>query len=159
MASAVINSRADLDAIAGTPQHAAWMAVLAGSLWRLERDDAARTWRAIEDDSTIERFGFTRADFPDALPPALPEYVPPADPVPVSISMRQARLALLDAGLLQPVSAAIAAMPGKEGDAARIEWEYAQSVRRDSPLIANLAAALKLDDEKIDNLFRAAIAL
>lgn len=71
-----INTREDLDAIAGTPEHVAFMALLAGTLWRLEKDDTAQAWVAIEDNSTIERFNFTRADFPDAQPPALPEYVP-----------------------------------------------------------------------------------
>ena len=76
MASAVINTRKDLDAIAGTPQHAAFMAMLAGTLWRMVRDDDARRWLAVEDDSTIVRYGLSRADFPKALPPALPEYIP-----------------------------------------------------------------------------------
>lgn len=69
-----INTRDDLDAIAGTPEHAAFMAMLAGTLWRLEKDDANKTWVAVEDNSTIERFGFTRADFPDVKAPDLPEY-------------------------------------------------------------------------------------
>lgn len=70
----VINSRADLDAVAGTPAHDAFMAKLAGTLWRLERDDEAKTWRAVADDTVIARFGFIRADFPGAQPPALPVY-------------------------------------------------------------------------------------
>ncbi|GAB3190787.1 hypothetical protein [Hydrogenophaga aquatica] len=84
---------------------------------------------------------------------------PPAVPVPVAVTMRQARLALLGAGLLAQVNAAIAAMAGAEGEAARIEWEYAQEVRRDSPLVAGLSAALGLTDETLDNLYRAAAGL
>lgn len=154
-----INTRADLDAIIGTPEHVAFMALLAGTLWRLEKDDTAQAWVAIEDNSTIERFDFTRADFPGALPPALPEYVPVVDPVPEVVSMRQARLALLGAGLLAQVNTAVANMPGTEGDAARIEWEYAQEVRRDSPLVAGLSAALGLTDETMDNLYKVAAGL
>ena len=154
-----INTRADLDAITGTPEHVAFMALLAGTLWRLEKDDTAQAWVAIEDNSTIERFNFTRADFPDAQPPALPEYVPVVDPVPEVVTMRQARLALLGAGLLAQVNTAVANMPGAEGDAARIEWEYAQEVRRDSPLVAGLSAALGLSDETKDNLFKVAAGL
>jgi hypothetical protein len=78
----MINTRQDLDAIAGTPEHDAFMSLLAGTLWRLEKDDTAQAWVAIEDNSTIERFNFTRADFPDAQPPALPEYVPVAPVLP-----------------------------------------------------------------------------
>ena len=154
-----INTRADLDAIIGTPEHVAFMALLAGTLWRLEKDDTAQAWVAIEDNSTIERFNFTRADFPGALPPALPEYVPVVDPVPEVVSMRQARLALLGAGLLAQVNTAVANMPGAEGDAARIEWEYAQEVRRDSPLVAALSATFGLTDETLDNLYKVAAGL
>lgn len=148
-----INTREDLDAIIGTPEHVAFMALLAGTLWRLEKDDTAQAWVAIEDNSTIERFNFTRADFPDAQPPALPEYVPLVDPVPEVVTMRQARLALLGAGLLAQVNTAVANMPGAEGDAARIEWEYAQEVRRDSPLVAALSAAFGWTSAQLDDLF------
>jgi hypothetical protein len=74
----------------------------------------------------------------------------PVDPVPKVVTMRQARLALLGAGLLAQVNTAVANMPGVEGDAARIEWEYAQEVRRDSSLVAGLAAALGLTDEALE---------
>ena len=148
-----INTREDLDAITGTPEHVAFMALLAGTLWRLEKDDTAQAWVAIEDNSTIERFNFTRADFPDAQPPALPEYVPVVVAVPEVVTMRQARLALLGAGLLAQVNTAVANMPGAEGDAARIEWEYAQEVRRDSPLVAALSAAFGWTGAQLDDLF------
>lgn len=149
----VINTREDLDAIAGTPEHVAFMTLLAGTLWRLEKDDTAQAWVAIEDNSTIERFNFTRADFPDAQPPALPEYVPVVVAVPEVVTMRQARLALLGAGLLAQVNTAVANMPGAEGDAARIEWEYAQEVRRDSPLVVALSEILGLTSAQLDDLF------
>lgn len=155
----VINSRADLDAISGTDAHAAFMAALAGTLWRLERDDAAKTWRAVQDNTAIERFGMTRADFPGAAAPSLPAYTPPPSSTPRAVSMRQARLALLQAGLLAGVNTAVAALPGLDGDAARVEWEYAQEVRRDSPLVANLASAMSLDAARLDELFLAASVL
>jgi hypothetical protein len=53
--------------------------------------------------------------------------------------MRQARLALLGAGLLDTVNAAIAAMPGAADDAARIEWEFATTIERSNPLFTQLA--------------------
>lgn len=148
-----INTREDLDAIAGTPEHVAFMALLAGTLWRLEKDDTAQAWVAIEDNSTIECFNFTRADFPDAQPPALPEYVPEVVAVPEVVTMRQARLALLGTGLLAQVNTAVANMVGTEGDAARIEWGYAQEVRRDSPLVVALSAAFGWTDAQLDDLF------
>ena len=71
----------------------------------------------------------------------------------VAVTMRQARLALLGAGLLDVVNTTIANMPGIEGSAARVEWEYAHEVRRDSPLVSGLAGALFLTEEQLDQLF------
>jgi hypothetical protein len=82
-----------------------------------------------------------------------------APPLPRVVTMRQARLALLSAGMLSAVSAAIAAAPGTAGDAARIEWEYAATVDRDSPLVAGLIATLGLTSEQLDTLFAAAAGL
>ena len=72
----IITTRADLDALQGTPAHAQFMAMLAGSLHRLEKDDEAKEWKAVEDDSMIQRFGFVRTDFPHIAAPELPAYVP-----------------------------------------------------------------------------------
>ena len=80
-------------------------------------------------------------------------------PVPQSVTMRQARLALLSAGLLAAVNAAIAAMPGVAGEAARIEWEFAQTVERDSPLIVVVSAGLNLTAAQIDDLLTLAATL
>lgn len=81
MASAlktVINTRADLDAIAGTPEHAEFMQALKGSMTRkqdvqvypdgynqpgYEGPKLEPIWEDIEDLSTIQRFGFSKADF------------------------------------------------------------------------------------------------
>ena len=73
--------------------------------------------------------------------------------VPEAVTMRQARLALLASGRLQAVEDAITMIPGPEGVAARIEWEYAHEIRRDSPLVTGLAAALGLTDGDLDALF------
>lgn len=84
---------------------------------------------------------------------------PPAPTKIIYVSMRQSRLALLGAGLLASVNAAIAAMPGVEGEAARIEWEYATEVRRESSLVVGLSAALGLTGAQMDDLFLSASAL
>lgn len=86
----------------------------------------------------------------------------PADPPPpvTSVAMRQARLALLGADLLGQVSSAIAAIPDATARAAaEIEWEYATEVRRDSPWVLQLSAALGLDAEQLDALFAHAATL
>lgn len=78
---------------------------------------------------------------------------------PSFVSMRQARLALHTAGLLQAVEDAIAAMPAHGQTAARIEWDYASTVERSSQFVAMLGAAIGLDDAQLDALFVSAAAL
>ncbi|WLS61532.1 hypothetical protein RAK14_24495 (plasmid) [Bordetella bronchiseptica] len=66
--------------------------------------------------------------------------------LPTAVTMRQARLALLKQGLLAQVNAAVADLPGDEGEAARIEWQFAGSVEKDSELVVSLARALGWTD-------------
>ena len=81
-------------------------------------------------------------------------------PVPQSVTMRQARLALLQIGKLDAVSAALAAIPDPaRRTAAQIEWEYAQTVQRDSMLAGQIAAAVGLTSGKLDELFKLAARL
>lgn len=150
-----INTRADLDAIAGTPRHAAYIAALAGTIYRLEKDDQNHTWVIHQDTTHIERLGYTLADFPQASPPDLPAYVDQSFLVPATVSMRQARLALAGAGLLSAVDAAVAAA----SQAVQIEWEYATSIERTWPTLAALQSALGLTDQQLDALFTTAAAL
>lgn len=96
--------------------------------------------------------------------PQPPVYVPQPDvPVPVivpsAVTMRQARLALLGAGLLDDVEAAIAALPSPHKEAAKIEWEYSQEVQRHNGFVAQLGPALGLDAAALDALFVAAARL
>ena len=85
---------------------------------------------------------------------------PPNPPVvPPSVTMRQARLALLGAGLLASVGAAIDGLPSPQKEAARIEWEYATEVQRSSGLVPMMGVALGLDDAALDALFIEAAAL
>ena len=108
----IFNTRADIDALPAA-EKTQTMALLAGTLWRLEKDDAAQCWRAVEDNAGITRFGFTRADFPAAQPPALPAYVPPA-PVPAPRFTSLEFLALFtDAEQLAVATAAMQSAPVK----------------------------------------------
>jgi hypothetical protein len=81
--------------------------------------------------------------------------VPPVQPVPASISPRQARLILLQNNLLTAVEAAIAASSAE----IQIEWEYATEIRRDSPTVAAIGVYLGLTDNQIDDMFRSAAVL
>lgn len=83
----------------------------------------------------------------------------PAAPVPDLVSMRQARLGLLNAGLLDDVEAAIITMDEPGRTATQIEWEYSTEVSRTSPTTAMLAGVLGLTEDQIDELFRQAAGL
>lgn len=114
--------------------------------------------------------GWTRAPLPDlaAGEYALFEapvwivtetpYAPPAPlapPVPISVTPRQAQLALHAAGLLDDVEAAV--------DAAdrpiQIAWRAATEYRRDDPVVAALGSAIGLSAAQVDDLFRVAATL
>jgi len=79
--------------------------------------------------------------------------------VPQSVTMRQARLALLGAGLLSGVDAAIAAMSEPDKTQAQITWEFAATVDRQFGMVPALAAAMGMTETQIDDLFIAAAKL
>lgn len=74
----IINTRQDLDAVIGTPEHEEFMVLLKGSMTRkqdtqvypegynqpdYEGEKLQPIWQDVEDLSIISRFGFTKADF------------------------------------------------------------------------------------------------
>ena len=85
--------------------------------------------------------------------------VEPALIVPLSVSMRQARIALLREGWLDQVQPIISAMPSAVKEEAEINWEYSTSVARNSTLVKALSAALGLTDSQLDDLFILAATL
>lgn len=70
----------------------------------------------------------------------------------MKVSRLQARVALLQAGLLPQVEAAVAAAD----PIIQMAWAEAIELRRYSPAILGLASALGLTDTQLDDLFRAA---
>ena len=110
-------------------------------------------WREQEAEVVVPELGSG-----EVIPPEPPP--PPPVVIPQSVTMRQARLALLRAGLLDDVDAAIAAIPDPaQRKAAEIEWEYAQTVDRNSPFTQQMAAGLNLTAEQLDALFTQAAGL
>ncbi|SIO53836.1 hypothetical protein SAMN05443247_07625 [Bradyrhizobium erythrophlei] len=75
--------------------------------------------------------------------------------IPLSVSPRQARLALSAAGLLDRVTSTVASAD----QATQITWEFATQIDRNSPLIATLGASLGLTPTQIDALFIQAATL
>lgn len=65
-----------------------------------------------------------------------------------SITPRQARLKLLEVGLLDELETIITT-----NRAWQIEWEYATEVKRDSPLIDAVAVSVGLTELQIDEMF------
>ena len=111
------------------------------------------------DDSTqiLYERGMEEWDAVLATSPA--PYVAPALPDPIiaeraamTVSRFQALAALLNAGLLSQVNAALA----DAGPLAQLAWAEATEFRRNSPTIAGLASGLGLTDTQVDDLFRAA---
>lgn len=101
-------------------------------------------------------------DHTDMLNAWVDSYEPPAPepvPVPAKVTMRQARLALLAAGKLAAVSAAINALPSPQKEAAQIEWEYSQEVQRHTGFVSLLAPVLGMNAEALDQLFVTAAGL
>ncbi len=78
------------------------------------------------------------------------DYVPPPTPPVTQITMRQCRLQLLASNLLDDVESMIT----QADRAVQIEWEYATTVDRNSPLVTAIGASLGLTDEMIDQMFQ-----
>lgn len=93
-------------------------------------------------DGTIGGIGWEYIDGQLIEPESTPE------PIPQSITPRQARLKLLEADLLDNLEGLITT-----NRAWQIEWEYATEVKRDSPLIDAVASEAGLTVEQIDQMF------
>lgn len=83
----------------------------------------------------------------------------PTPIVPAEVTMRQAQLALLQAGMLYDVEEAINAMASPQKEAAQIEWTRSAVVLRHSPMVAMLAGILTLTEAQLDSLFITASTL
>lgn len=82
-------------------------------------------------------------------------YTPPSAPPITQVTMRQARLVLLNNDLLDAVEATIANMSKQS----QIEWEYSTIVDRSSELVQDISQSLSLSAEQIDQLFHEASQL
>lgn len=83
-----------------------------------------------------------------------PEPVP-VEPVkvPASVTMRQARLALLAAGKLDDVEAAINALPEPPKTPALIEWNYSNEVLRHNGFVSQIAPLIGMTTADLDAIF------
>jgi len=104
-----------------------------------------------------EDFSPTRYEWRDGLVrlPDPPPEPPLPEPVPQRVSAIQARRALLAADMLDQVEAAIARQPR----AVQIAWEYATEIHRDDPMLVEVAQAIGMSTNTLNDLFRAAAKL
>lgn len=77
---------------------------------------------------------------------------PPPIPVPQQISMRQAKLMLLQAGYYDLVQPYIDGLTEPMKTAANISWNSG-TCERDNEFVAQIGTALGMTDEQIDDLF------
>lgn len=113
----------------------------------------------IADEYTTAPDGCVLMTVPESVPigsaydPVTEVFTPPTPPVivPEKISARQARLLLLQQGLLDEVEAMIAT----QSQEVQITWQFATEFYRDNPLLNSLADTLTppLTSEQIDEFF------
>ena len=96
--------------------------------------------------SDVAAVGDTYTNGQFVRPPV--EVIPPS--VPTSVTPRQARLALLAAGLLDKVEAAVTSA----GGATKVTWDYAAVINRSDTLISTIGTSLNLTSDQIDVLFK-----
>lgn len=80
---------------------------------------------------------------------------PRAPVVPEFVKPRQIRLALIDRGIKpSQILARLEAIEEEElREKTLVEWEFAEVVRRDSPIIADLAEAFNINNNQLNALF------
>lgn len=77
----------------------------------------------------------------------------------VSVTMRQASLALFQAGYLARIQTSIDELPEPERSLANIEWNKSGVVERNQHLVLTLGQSLGLTDADLDDLFTLAATL
>lgn len=84
----------------------------------------------------------------------------PASPVaPNEVYAWRLRLSTQIAGLKDSIDALLENLPAPAKTIAKEAWNAGVTIRRDSPLVAQLAGALSLTDEQVDSLFLSANAI
>jgi len=88
-----------------------------------------------------------------------PVVVPSPTPIPQVVTMRQASLALFEAGYLARIQTTIDELPEPDRSLANIEWNKSGVVERNQPLVLTMGQSLGLSDVELDDLFTLAATL
>lgn len=88
-------------------------------------------------------------EYVEIIKPVVEEEVPvDENTVPVKITRLQAKLQLLEIGLLDEVGEMV-----KQDRRVELYWSDAQSIERNHPILNQMATSLGLTDEQLDDLF------
>lgn len=87
----------------------------------------------------------------------LPEWITP--PIPMRISQRQLRLALLGLGVLDSIHTMLDSFQEPLRSQVLIEWEFASYIDRFHPLFLSVLPSLNMTEQDLDNLFISASSL
>ena len=117
--------------------------------------DSAHPYEEVHaDDTMVARIGDTY----DAATGAFITPTLAVTPI-TSITMRQARLALLAQNKLSDVQTTIDSLPSPAKEQAQIEWDYAKDVDINNPLIVQLMGSLGFTESALSDLFNEAALL
>ena len=149
----IINDRKDLDA-APPEVRQQFMTRLANGINRWVWD--GNDWVIQQDDSTITRYAFTLADFPNAPVPEMPDYNPDERALQqaresATLSRMEFMLALEEAGLYDEAEAAVDS--DQVSKAGKIMWRNASAFNRMDETLVQFASTLGYTDEQMDQLF------
>lgn len=87
------------------------------------------------------------------------KYWPVEPTVPIEVYAWRLRLSTQISGLKESIDALLDQLEEPAKTIAKEAWNAGVTIRRDSPLVAQLAGALSLTDEQVDNLFLSANAI
>lgn len=103
---------------------------------------------------------YTKSLLLNKLDPNEPILPPPQNTVPLSVTPRQIRTALVLNGVnLSNIDNIINSLPEPDRSIAKIAWEYSVEVERYNPLLVQLAPAMGLTPEQLDQIFILAATL
>lgn len=89
-----------------------------------------------------------------------PEWEPELPPVPHQVTRRQALTVVSLGGYLPQIEAALAAIEDPtQKTVAEIFWKESLHFERDNPVLNQLAGAIGMTQDDLDNLFRQAVSL
>lgn len=145
----MISNRQDYDA-ASIECQAEFRKLLAGSIFRLQKDDVAKCWRITEDVSIINYFKFSREDFIEAIPPELPEYIDNIEKITLSISRYKFKIALIVLGLLEEVESSI--YSPTTDMLVKVSWEDQKVFVEDSILLTFIKNSLSLSSIEFSDI-------